>query len=292
MKIIDLEQGSAEWHLFRQNHIGGSDAPIIMGVSPYKTKWELWAEKVGLRSGQPKTESMARGNMLEPKARDIINKENSWGCVPMVFEHDKIPWLSYSSDGYDPDYNILIEIKCGTKQEHEDVKKGKMPYKYYPQLQHALLVTGNKWILYVSYHDGEVVDCQVQRDQLYIDIMLKELNEFWRCVEMLEEPVINEFHKKHSKPQYITRSDDIWNGYAMRWTIVQKKKKEILDEESSLRHLILEHSNYINSEGAGIKLLRVEQKGTVDYSLIPQLENIDLDLYRKPEKSFWRIDLT
>lgn|GEM_PF-3977359 len=40
-------------------------------------------------------------------------------------------------------------------------------------------------------------------------------------VKMIEE--LDEFHNNHSNPQYITRSDDVWNGYAMRWTIIQKK---------------------------------------------------------------------
>ncbi len=31
----------------RRHTIGGSDAPIIAGVSPYKQPYELWAEKRG-----------------------------------------------------------------------------------------------------------------------------------------------------------------------------------------------------------------------------------------------------
>ncbi len=31
----------------RQHGLGGSDAPVVLGVSPYKTAVELWQEKVG-----------------------------------------------------------------------------------------------------------------------------------------------------------------------------------------------------------------------------------------------------
>ena len=33
----------------RRNFIGGSDAPAIMGVSPWDTPYTCWEKKVGLR---------------------------------------------------------------------------------------------------------------------------------------------------------------------------------------------------------------------------------------------------
>ena len=45
MKIIPIEQQSPEWFEWRKTGITASDMPIIMGVSPYKTPWQLWAEK-------------------------------------------------------------------------------------------------------------------------------------------------------------------------------------------------------------------------------------------------------
>ena len=45
MKTIDIEQGSKEWHDFRAKHFTASDAPAMLGVSPYKTRIELLKEK-------------------------------------------------------------------------------------------------------------------------------------------------------------------------------------------------------------------------------------------------------
>ena len=42
-----MEQKSEEWLDWRKKGIGSSDAPIIMGVSPWKTPFELWEEKTG-----------------------------------------------------------------------------------------------------------------------------------------------------------------------------------------------------------------------------------------------------
>jgi putative phage-type endonuclease len=60
----------------RDKWIGGSDVPIIMGISAFKTRWELLQEKAGLKvsefTGNKYTEY---GNELEPKIRDYINSK-------------------------------------------------------------------------------------------------------------------------------------------------------------------------------------------------------------------------
>lgn len=59
----------------RNKYIGGSDIPIIMGLSPFKTRWELLQEKAGLIEndfeGNRYTEY---GNIMEPKIREFINE--------------------------------------------------------------------------------------------------------------------------------------------------------------------------------------------------------------------------
>ena len=45
MKQHNLIQGSPEWHAHRANHFNASDAPAMMGCSPYKTRTQLLHEK-------------------------------------------------------------------------------------------------------------------------------------------------------------------------------------------------------------------------------------------------------
>ena len=42
-----MEQEGFEWHKWRMGGIGSSDAPVVMGVSPYKTIEQLYLEKTG-----------------------------------------------------------------------------------------------------------------------------------------------------------------------------------------------------------------------------------------------------
>lgn len=58
----------------RDKFIGGSDVATIMGISPFKTRWQLLLEKAGLAAdhfmGNRYTEY---GDLLEPKIRDYVN---------------------------------------------------------------------------------------------------------------------------------------------------------------------------------------------------------------------------
>lgn len=61
----------------RDKYIGGSDIPVIMGISPFKTRYELLCEKAGLKKdefgGNKYTDY---GDELEPKIRAYINSFN------------------------------------------------------------------------------------------------------------------------------------------------------------------------------------------------------------------------
>lgn len=61
--------------LNRNDYIGGSDIPIIMGISTFKTRYELLLEKAGMKENEFKGNKYTEyGNMIEPKIRDYINK--------------------------------------------------------------------------------------------------------------------------------------------------------------------------------------------------------------------------
>jgi len=290
MKIINVEQGSAEWHAFRKEHIGGSDAPIIMGVSPYKTRWELWQEKVGISEPKAANSPMRRGSDLEKFVRADIEDRLFCRLIPHVFVHDTIEFLSYSSDGYDEYNDILIEIKCGTRAEHEGVRRGIIPDKYYPQLQHALLVTGMQEIYYVSHNSGETIYSIVERDEAYISKMLVEHRKFHYCMDMEEGPEIDEVHRKSLKKEYITIDNPVFKELAFNWQLLQVSKKNLADREDELKKAIIEYCENENTKGFGITVTKVIKSGYVDYSMIEELKSVDLEKYRKEKGEYWKIE--
>ncbi len=43
-EFIKAEQRSEEWLKLRREGLGASDIPAVLGISPYKTPYQLWAE--------------------------------------------------------------------------------------------------------------------------------------------------------------------------------------------------------------------------------------------------------
>ena len=146
-------QNTPEWEEMRKNKIGGSDAPVIMEVSPYKTPYELWEEKLDLRPSATPTYNMARGHILEDPARLEAEKMAGFLFFPQVKFHPTIPWMMASCDGIDPEEKHLVEIKSPGKEDHEIALSGQIPDKYFPQLQHQLEVCQLEMGYYFSFYE-------------------------------------------------------------------------------------------------------------------------------------------
>ena len=105
----------------RNLYIGGSDIPIIMGISQFKKRFDLLLEKAGLKEetfeGNEYTEY---GNVLEPKIRDFINENRDDKFVEgKHIEND----IRCHTDGINNE--MVLEIKT-TSQIHEKVEDYKV----------------------------------------------------------------------------------------------------------------------------------------------------------------------
>lgn len=91
----------------RDKYVGGSDVPIIMGISPFKKRWELLQEKAGLKQNEfTGNKFTAYGDLLEPQIRDHINAKRKKKFVPdQVIVGD----LRGNCDGFNGD--TILEIK-------------------------------------------------------------------------------------------------------------------------------------------------------------------------------------
>lgn len=113
MKIIDIPggQGSQAWHQHRRDHFNASDAPAMMGVSPYKSRTELLRE---LATGiapevTPETQLLFDdGHRCEALARPVAEKIVGDEFYPIVVANGR---LSASLDGATLEGKILFEHK-------------------------------------------------------------------------------------------------------------------------------------------------------------------------------------
>lgn len=278
IEFVDVEQGTSEWLSLRKTKITATDACIIMGASHWKTRIQLYHEKLSNDPPTPSNERMRRGVELEPIARDLFCSLTGHKMVPKVVVKG---WAMASLDGIN-NWNEVLEIKCPGEKDHSIALCGKVPDHYYPQLQHQMYVCNSEKAFYFSFDGFDGVTVQVKRDDEYIEKMIEEEKKFYHCLITKTPP-------EPLESDYVERSDSIWQEYASRWKSVTDSIKELEVEEEQLRKQLIFLSGESNSKGAGISLCNVNRKGNVDYSKIPELKNIDLDQYRKASTSSWRI---
>ena len=106
----------------RWKYIGGSDMPVIMGISPFKTRFQLLQEKAQIIEPDFKgNEYTEYGNVMEPKIRDYVNETLNRNFAPDVLMNGD---FRFNLDGLDKECCQVLEIKT-TSQIHgklEDYK--------------------------------------------------------------------------------------------------------------------------------------------------------------------------
>ncbi len=202
MRIVEVKQGSKEWREWRGKGLGASDMPALMGDSPWTSPFELWLQKTGLAVREEpnayQLSAMQRGNDLEPTVRKMFEKKMGKKFPANAGMHDEYDFIRASFDGLSED-NEVLEIKCPNKVDHEKAVKGKVPSKYWAQVQTQLLISGAKTAHYVSWDgkskslDGCVV---VLPDREYQLKLVDCAIDFWKRVE---NSILPEVSQKDAK---------------------------------------------------------------------------------------------
>lgn len=292
MKFIDLAQNSPEWLEFRHNKIGASDAPIILGVSPFKTPYQLYLDKVE-RTEQAQSRAMKRGHDMEEEARQAFETMyetiymDKVTVVPYVVQSDIYEWMIASLDGLDIEKGVMVEIKCPGQKDHDIAVSGKIPEHYIPQLQHQLFVTGLQKMFYFSYRTGnsQPVLLEYIRDPLGTGTLVHKEIMFQDCVLTKTPPEL-----KETDYEELVDLDTL--ELAMQYSRVKDELEVISSKELSLKMKLIELSNGRNCRVGRVKISQCSRKGTVDYSKIEQLSGVDLDRYRKPGTTYTQVSIS
>ena len=152
----------------RDKYIGGSDIPIIMEISSFKSRYDLLLEKAGLKdndfSGNVYTEY---GNTMEPKIREYVNRSFK---VPFRFKEGKHVreaedgepiGIRCHTDGENQEY--ILEIKT-TSQIYDNVDEYK---SYLVQLLFYMMETERKSGLLVVYERPEDLSEELDPERVH-----------------------------------------------------------------------------------------------------------------------------
>lgn len=280
MMAVDLEQGSKEWLEWRKSKVTATDVAAVVGVSPWKTPFQVYLDKIGMAPETYVNDDMKRGKDLEGEARDIINDKLGLSFKPLCVENGKYPWLGASLDGYyfGSEGSIICEIKCPKIRD----SLVNIPESYMYQVQCQLLLSGSESCIFAVYEKGkEPLIHTIRPMQSLINRIVEDTCNFWyKNVLAFEAPELK-------SGDFYERSDAAFADLAQKWKWIQSRKRAVESEERELKQQLIESCNGVSSRGFGVSICHFPRKGSVEYSAIPSIKQMspkELDAYRKETK--------
>ena len=263
-----------EWLEGRYQGIGGSEAGIILGLNPWKSRLELWNEKVNKtrRLDQDAEMRLKLGNILEPFIADEYSKMTG---RKLEIRGQKIhPKYSFILGNIDreivDDSNNprkgpgILEIK--TKNAFTDWHD-EIPIYYMAQLQHYLELYSYNWGAFAILDLGElkIKYFDIERDDDFISKLVKEEIEFWKLVEYKTPPDIcptkscEEFLREKYKVSEDITIDLKDNHEAIKWATMLKEAKRNIKtfdtmETEAKNHLMSIVGNAEKAVGEGFSI--------------------------------------
>lgn len=184
MIILTDEQGSPEWLASRLGRPSASMFSNLITTSgkPSSSAKKYIAEMVAERlTGRSKpfytNDHMERGNFLEPEAREAYEFITDLEVVETGFILHDSEEFGCSPDGLVANDGGL-EIKCPSDGVHAGyLIDGKVPTKYYQQVQGCMWVTGRDWWDFMSYHpEMPHLLVRMEKNEEFIEAMATEVN--------------------------------------------------------------------------------------------------------------------
>lgn len=198
MRIIDCLQGSPEWYAARCGIPTSSEFDKIVTVKGEISKqrtaylYRVAGERITKKPEETyQNENMLRGKELEEEARKYykVLTGRTVKLVGLCLTEGKYIY------GASPDGLVgkegLLEIKCPKLSTHVSYLTEKLtvapqyrlPLEYFQQTQGQLLVTGRKWLDFLSYYPGmRPFLIRVTPDKKFIPILKGALEDF--CAEL------------------------------------------------------------------------------------------------------------
>lgn len=143
MKTIQgLQQGSDAWLAHRRTVHGASDAPAMMGASPYVSRSELIRQRAtGIdREIDPATQRLFdKGHAVEPLLRDLAQTLIGEELYPVTGVSDD-GCLGCSFDGVTMDERTIFEAKQSNAEKERLAQTGEIPPQDYWQVVHQFAV--------------------------------------------------------------------------------------------------------------------------------------------------------
>jgi putative phage-type endonuclease len=183
MKGDEMEH--AQWLEERRKGIGGSDIAAIMGLSPFKTAYQVYREKRKEVEDWQGNEATDWGKRMEPAIRQWYSDTTgrSVRLPDKIMYHEKYPFMLASLDGFTDDRRI-VEIKTARSGKNwGEPLTNQIPDYYAVQCHHYMIVTGFEVVdVPVSIAGGSPELYEVPADKEISEMIIDAAAGFWKRV--------------------------------------------------------------------------------------------------------------
>jgi len=267
----------------RYSYRNASDAPKIMGASPYGG-WTAVRDAILGVSTFTGNVATRHGENYEDAAIEAFKKQFELAGSSQVrrMSGEYAATLDFLSD----DESIIGEIKCPYQGKASKIWKSVMDYAdpshYLFQLHQQLLCVPSAKFAYLFVYDaesGESCYCETTRSEAAIAGLKAAWDAFYLWMAT-DQPDPNDGWIQASQT---------WCDKAAEYAAITKKIKDAEKDQAALKQELLLLGEGEKVKGAGLTLVKSVRVGNVDYKKIPELKGIDLDQYRAASTEVWTL---
>lgn len=184
MRILAKTKGMthAEWLEIRRQGIGGSDAAAIAGMSPWKSAYSVYMDKIGLGIPVEDNERMRIGRDLEDYVAKRFTEATGLRLMRRnaVLQHDEHDFIIGNIDRKVVGQRVGYEGKVTNSYAAKHWQDDRIPIAYELQCHHYMLVTGYVgWWIAVLVGNERFVYKYIERDEEVIDWLQALEVTFW-----------------------------------------------------------------------------------------------------------------
>ena len=267
---VDVEsmEDEARWHFERRLGIGGSDVAAILGISQYKTAYQVWQEKTGEAEPEDLSDKdyVTVGHMLEGVIAQLYTLKTGTRLdapeKPYICRNS--PWLRANLDFITIDNQRIIECKTANafsaKTQWGASGTDIVPEPYLLQVMHYMHVTGiHEADLAVLIGGNDFRMYPLEYHQALSDRVNQRLHDFWfnHVIAGVEpEPSnLQDLQQMYPKDngQIVVASDDVLEAIRAREKAVEMKKEAdetLKTQEAIIKKFMGENQLLLDADGS------------------------------------------
>lgn len=246
--------------LDRRTYLGGADIAAILGVSPYRTRLDLYLDKV--EGSQPVTDPakqkiLERGKRLEPYVLDMLSAEHG---VQIVARNNRYLHPDYSFIAAEIDAETSdgrnVEAKTASdfysRRMWGEAGTDEIPVYYTAQCMHGMMVRpAPSTLLPVMLGIDDFRVYNVERDDQLIEEIRQAEVDFWGMIQRREPPApttesdLLRLFPAHDT-EMVQASDEVFRKYQKLKDLLKRQKML----ESDIEDLQLELKMVMQDAGA------------------------------------------